>query len=393
MSARASIAALALLTCASAAADAQLRASANLGGGEVGFGAVPTSAATMSGEVEYDRGWLEARAAGGMYRFENASTGSRFGSAEMLLRSPRRRGVAAELLGLGSTTDHHGFYRAQRLEARAGASWVADLAEMSLRYGLSRVTRDRTSLTATRFELVAHGTVGRTTFTLSGARAAFSELMTVVRDTTYVVAGFPFRGRYNAEADVSRAYLDAEASVQWQLRSATVGVGIGARRGDATTASERWQHLDFTLPLNSNVALMATGGRKAGVPEERIPGGAFAIVGVRLSFQSDARVIRPLPADGRDTPRFVALDVGAGRRSISIIGLAAKRVEIIADFTDWQPMDLATIGEGVWHITLPIGPGAHRINIRVDGRAWMPPPGLPVTADEFMGTVGVLLIE
>lgn len=393
MSARASLGALALLTCASAVADAQLRASANIGGGEVGFGAVPASAVTMGGEVEYHRGWLEGRASGGTYRFENASTSSRFGSGALLLRSPRRMGLIGELLALGSTTDHHGFYRAQRLEAKAGASWVADVATTSARYGVSRVMRDRQSLTASRFELVAQATLGRTTLTLSGARAQFTESMMVVRDTTYFVAGFPFRGRYNTEADVARAYLDAEANVQWQVRRATVGVGVGARRGDATTASERWQHADLTLPLNSNVAVMATGGRKAGVPEERIPSGAFAILGVRLSFRSDEQPVQARPIDGRDTPRLVALDVGGGRRSISIMGLAAKRVEIIADFTDWQPVELAAVGPGVWHVALPMGPGAHRINIRVDGGAWMPPPGLPVTADEFMGTVGVLLIE
>ena len=135
MSARALFAALALLTCAPAAADAQLRASANFGGGEIGFGAVPASAVAMSGAVEYDRSWLEGRASGGMYRFENATASSRFASAELLLRTPRRMGVTAELLGLGSTTDHHGFYRARRLEAKAGAAWVAGLAEASVRYG------------------------------------------------------------------------------------------------------------------------------------------------------------------------------------------------------------------------------------------------------------------
>ena len=36
---------------------------------------------------------------------------------------------------------------------------------------------------------------------------------------------------------------------------------------------------------------------------------------------------------------YEELDVGGGRRSISIVGVAAREVEIMSDFTDWEPVD------------------------------------------------------
>ena len=365
----------------------------DVGGGEVGYGVVPASAVVLNAAIDFRRGWLDANATGSTYRFENSAASSGFASALVMVRPPRRAGFSGELLAFGSTSNHHEFYRARRLEGRAGASWVSDVVDATVRYGRARIAHDEISLTASRIEFEASSAVGPAVLTLFGSRAQFNDRITVVRDTTYVVAGFPFRGRYNAEASVSRVYTDAEVRARWQLRSSTWSLALGARRGDAATSSERWQRLDVTVPINPGIALIATGGRRPAVPEERLPSGVFGVFGVQLSFQADARGGEAQSADGRDTPRFVALDVGDGKRSISIIGLAAKEVEIIADFTDWQAVELTPIGERVWHVTLPIAPGAHRISIRVDRQRWMPPPGLPVTADEFMGTVGILLIE
>ena len=365
----------------------------DIGGGEIGYGVVPAPAMILNAALDYRRGWLAATATGSTYRFENTSATSGFGNALIVVRPPRRPGLSGELLAFGSTSNHHDFYRARRLEGRVGASWVSDVADAIIRYGRARVVHDGIGLTASRIEVEASSAVGPATLTVVGSRASFNDEMMVVRDTTYMVAGFPFRGRYNTEISVARAYTDAEARVRWGLRSSTWSLALGARRGDALTSNEQWQRLDVTVPLNPSVALMATGGRRPAVPEERLPSGAFAVFGVQLSFQSEPRPLQPRSIDGRDTPRFVTLDVGGGKRSISIIGVAAREVEIMSDFTDWEPVQLASIGERVWHITLPIAPGAHRISIRIDGQRWMPPPGLPVTADEFMGTVGILLIE
>jgi len=44
-------------------------------------------------------------------------------------------------------------------------------------------------------------------------------------------------------------------------------------------------------------------------------------------------------------------------------------------------------------VTLPIAPGVHRLAIRVDGDRWTTPPGVVTVADEFQGTVGVIVVR
>jgi hypothetical protein len=60
-------------------------------------------------------------------------------------------------------------------------------------------------------------------------------------------------------------------------------------------------------------------------------------------------------------------------------------VEIMGDFTSWQPVRLARQGDGWWTASLPIPRGTHQMNVRVDGGAWGVPPGLTTVKDEFGG--------
>ena len=46
-----------------------------------------------------------------------------------------------------------------------------------------------------------------------------------------------------------------------------------------------------------------------------------------------------------------------------------------------------------WEVTLPIAPGVHRLAIRIDGDRWTTPPGVVPVADEFQGTVGVIVVR
>jgi hypothetical protein len=79
-------------------------------------------------------------------------------------------------------------------------------------------------------------------------------------------------------------------------------------------------------------------------------------------------------------------------------------VELMADFTDWVPVPLVRLPRGtaggrardaadLWAAELVIAPGVHRVNVRVDGGPWRPPPGLSVVRDEFGGEVGLLVVR
>jgi hypothetical protein len=64
----------------------------------------------------------------------------------------------------------------------------------------------------------------------------------------------------------------------------------------------------------------------------------------------------------------------------------------MGDFTDWQPLGLAQTGPDTWEIRVSLTPGAHRVNIRVDGGRWLAPRGTRLEQTEFGGPVGVVVI-
>ena len=70
----------------------------------------------------------------------------------------------------------------------------------------------------------------------------------------------------------------------------------------------------------------------------------------------------------------------------------ATRVELAADFTDWQPLALTKRADGMWEAVLQIPSGVHRVNVRIDGAAWIAPAGITRAADEYGSEVGILAV-
>jgi hypothetical protein len=68
-------------------------------------------------------------------------------------------------------------------------------------------------------------------------------------------------------------------------------------------------------------------------------------------------------------------------------------VELSGDFNGWQPVKLSREVGDFWVITLDLKPGAYRMNLRVDGERWLPPPGTTAVDDEFNGKVGLVVIR
>ena len=70
----------------------------------------------------------------------------------------------------------------------------------------------------------------------------------------------------------------------------------------------------------------------------------------------------------------------------------AKRVEVTGDFTDWQSLALRPAGGGLWEVVLPITSGVHRIDVRIDGAAWIVPAGTTRAPDDYGGDVGIFVV-
>jgi hypothetical protein len=149
-------------------------------------------------------------------------------------------------------------------------------------------------------------------------------------------------------------------------------------------------------------------------PVQGLPGGRYVTAALRLATRRpivndpSLRAELLLPYEVRRlrsarAEQFVVEERDGGARVLRVLVPGARRVELMGDFTDWTPVALAPLdrraagrgrdGDDVWLAELVIAPGVHRVNVRVDGGPWRPPPGLSVVRDEFGGEVGLLVVR
>lgn len=200
-------------------------------------------------------------------------------------------------------------------------------------------------------------------------------------------------------------YTDAELALRWELPRADVGVAGGVRSGDRLPSiggsASSWGSLSVTGWLSPGLAVVASVGAYPVDLTQGFPGGRFASIGVRfgprLARRDDRSGAAQRPAATYGAPAAGVLDfamttVARDRRTIRVRAPGASRVELNADFTDWRPVALARAADGWWTVTLRIAPGTYQLNVRLDGGAWVVPPGLVPIQDEFGGSVGVLTV-
>ncbi|HEX5438290.1 MAG TPA: glycogen-binding domain-containing protein [Gemmatimonadaceae bacterium] len=194
---------------------------------------------------------------------------------------------------------------------------------------------------------------------------------------------------------------------------------VGAGRGVYGEVGATWWMTD-------HLALTASGGRYPADPLRGTIAGRYVALGVRIGRRipsplgarathagsSDVPLDPPAPttrtavAEGGTgeaigtgmAPAVAHFDVneaperGDRMQLLHVVAPAARAVEVMGDFTEWRPVALTATGGGAWEVALPIAPGIHRVNIRVNGGAWVAPPGLAVASDDFGGVVGLLPI-
>ena len=217
----------------------------------------------------------------------------------------------------------------------------------------------------------------------------------------------------------SLAYVDATAGVRWQGTRGELAVNGGnrSRAAERLPGVRAWAEGWGTLWLGTRVALVGGAGAFPFDPIQGLPGGRYVSAAIRLATRRAAvddpalRAELLLPYEVRRlraarAERFIVDERSDGSRVLRVLVPRAARVEIMGDFTDWTPVSMVRLdrrdgsvggrsadGEEVWAVELVIAPGVHRLNLRVDGGTWRPPPGLSVVRDEFGGEVGLLVVR
>ena len=78
-------------------------------------------------------------------------------------------------------------------------------------------------------------------------------------------------------------------------------------------------------------------------------------------------------------------------RTLSVRAPTARRVEVMGDFTGWEPIELVGAGS-VFSAVVAMQSGTRRLVVRLDGGAWQPAANTPAVDDDFGGRVGLLLV-
>lgn len=158
---------------------------------------------------------------------------------------------------------------------------------------------------------------------------------------------------------------------------------------------QSWGSASVVLWFAPGAALVLAGGRALQDVSRGVPTSRFVSAAVRFgrsnappTFETRAPSDRPEMDGGR-------IDVNVRGDSLRIVTVrlrSAKTVELMADFTEWEPVSMSQLPNGDWMIEQVIAPGTHHIAIRMDGGEWVAPPNLPRVTDEFGGEVGLLIV-
>lgn len=216
-----------------------------------------------------------------------------------------------------------------------------------------------------------------------------------------VVVGGTVTGTWLADS----SYVDVTGSLRWRHEWFEFFGTAGLRTASEGGGSGVWAEASLEIPVADPVTALIAGGRYPSDPVRGVLAASYVSAGIRITpFRSAPRVDDALtaayrealeeraPASSAAAPAITLGARTAAGREIRIQVAGASRVELAGDFTDWQPRTMVRLHEDTWTLQVPLAPGIHRLNVRVDGGRWIVPAGLTSIEDEFGSRVGLLVI-
>lgn len=189
---------------------------------------------------------------------------------------------------------------------------------------------------------------------------------------------------------IPRQYADLQSSVYWSHGPLALDALLGTRVSSSYGQRATWGRAEASWAFGEQFALVAAGGTRAPEPAIGRVGGNFLSLGVRLA--SAPWIAHALHAGARSSASAFGVRADGAMRVVYVRAPAARTVELMADFTDWQPVRMRRTANDEWELAMRIEPGSHRLNIRVDGGEWTAPPGTSSARDEFNGVVGLVVV-
>ena len=281
-----------------------------------------------------------------------------------------------------------------RLESSAGASQYATSYRYLFALGGARLSAERAS---SAIWLAARGGASRTSAPVDAAdnltmHARSAGAVEARGGAAVRLRAVELRGELRGERAGPERLADATLSGAWPVGRLTLDALAGARRA-RIDAAHAFAEGGAAYRLNDRVALALHAGRYASDPIQGVVAGRFAELTARFALGGTERRRRDPAMVAFTRLGFDVRPAADGGRELRVHVPGASRVEIMADFTNWEPVALRAEGDGRWVLTTLVPAGVHRVNVRIDGGAWTVPPGLTAVADEFGGAVGLLIVE
>ncbi len=146
-----------------------------------------------------------------------------------------------------------------------------------------------------------------------------------------------------------------------------------------------WGGGTMTLWFTPRAAFVLGGGSYASDLLQALPRGHYLSAAIRLSGR------RPSAWAGRSGAHALyAHDRGEAELRFAVPG--ASHVDLVADWTGWQPVPMERAPDGRWLLRVTLAPGVHRFNLVVDGERWIVPEGIAWVNDGFGGKTSLLVV-
>jgi hypothetical protein len=193
-------------------------------------------------------------------------------------------------------------------------------------------------------------------------------------------------------------YTDVVAAMTWSTDridwSASVGNRAGANLPFAASSDRTWGGVSASYWIAQRTALVLAGGTYPVDLTQGFPAGKYIALSLRLggarrlaaAEAADARAARRM-ARRAGIEAFELRRGDDGSVELRVRAPDARTVEWLGDPTRWEAVPLVRAGDGWWRARFE-AVGTVELVLRLDGGAWIVPPGAETVTDEFGGRVG-----
>lgn len=181
-------------------------------------------------------------------------------------------------------------------------------------------------------------------------------------------------------------YTEATLALHLEGDRASLDIAAGARRDpDAASAIAPAWSASAAVWQSETTAIVLGLSRQLPDWIRGSDGADIASLGMRFRQRTPVaeRAARLLPV--------VQVVESSDGRVLRVRAPGARAVDVMGDFTDWEPITLTRSGVTFQRV-VRISAGSHRLLVRVDGGAWRPAANTPAVDDDLGGRAGLLVV-